>query len=91
MHSGCYSAHAVRYGNRDGRAAKHTLKLLTNSSGIQSRVLLMCQDLEYLYQEPLCLFKFIPIMAQIFTRNSKNRILIRDESNQRTAADHGFP
>ncbi len=37
---------AKYYGNRDGRAAKHTLKLLTNSSGIRSRMVLICQDLE---------------------------------------------
>ncbi len=40
-------SHPLKYGNRDGRAAKHTLKLLTNNSGIPSRVLLVCEDLEY--------------------------------------------
>ena len=80
---------ADHYGNRDGRAAKHTPKLLTNSSGIRSRVLLGCQDLEYLYLSGAFIFIML-IITQILTRRSLNRMIIRNESSQQSNIDHGF-
>ena len=64
-------------------------KLLTSSSGIQSPVLLGCQDLEFLYLSGAFIFIML-IITQILTRRSLNRMIIRNESSQQSNIDHGF-